>query len=131
MADKITMVTDPDDLGSDGFRVLLVDLDRTQEQTVSKTLTTVEADASIVVYIWKMADSVEWLLDKKSRSNLIIFNAGSVNQTVVGYMAAQPNSFYFSDLRDLNISADRRIQDPASCDDVFYNYIGKYERSFK
>lgn len=125
------MITQPDDLTSDGFRLLLVDLAREQEEIISRILTTVESGSSIIVYIWKSSDSIEWLLDKKSKCDLIVFNADSQNQTIVGYMAAQPISHYFSDLRDLNNANSRQILDLTQCQEVFENSIGKYERSFK
>ena len=131
MSDKITIITAPDDLLSDGFRLLLVDLDREHEEIVSKIMITTESDSAIIAYIWKISDSIEWLLDKKPKSDLIIFNARSQNQTVAGYMAAQPISHYFSDLRDLNNANSRQILDLTQCQEVFENSIGKYERSFK
>lgn len=131
MADKITIVSPPDDMYDDGFKVLFVDLDRSQEEIVSRSMITTDSDSPIIAYTWNYGADINWLLDKKTKANLIIFNAVSINQTIVGYMAAQPNSFYFSDLRDLNSSADKKIHDPANCGEIFLNYIGKYERSFK
>lgn len=131
MADNITMITAPDDLLADGFRMLLVDLDREHDEIVSRILVTIDTDHAIIAYIWKSRDSIEWLLDKRSKINLIIFNANSQNQTVVGYMAAQPISHYFSDLRDLNKANSKQILDLSQCQEVFENSIGKYERSFK
>ena len=42
-------------------------------------------------------------MDKKHKSDVIIFNADSENDLIVGYMAAQKNSYYFGNLKILNV----------------------------
>jgi hypothetical protein len=102
MKENIIAVTPPDDVLQDGDRLLLVDLTEEQMSIVSKALNEVETFTNVIFYIWKYGDDSEWLLDKKHKTNLIIFNADSGNQTVVGYMAAQSNSCYFGTLQTLN-----------------------------
>lgn len=104
MADKITVVTSPDDIQIDAFRILLVDLSHPQADLLSKTLLSLkESNSEIVTYFWKNGEDFSWLLDKKHKSDVIIFNADSENDILVGYMAAQKNSHYFGNLRNLNI----------------------------
>lgn len=131
MSDKIFLVTAPDDILDDGFRILLVDLTIQQNDLLSSTLTQLEVINKAVFYIWNTSDSVSWLLDKKQKSNLIIFNAESMNQTIVGYMAAHPNSHYLGTLRDLNISNRSTINDKESLVELLEKEIGKYEGLFK
>lgn len=113
MSDKILVVTAPDDSPIDGIRVLLVELNGEQSQIVSNALLTSDTKYSIITYAWKMGDSVEWLLDKKNKSDIIIFNADVQNngatELIIGYIAAQPQSYYFGTLRDLHLANDRAI----------------------
>jgi hypothetical protein len=113
VSDKILVVTAPDDSPIDGIRVLLVELNGEQSQIVSNALLTSDTKYSIITYAWKMGDSVEWLLDKKNKSDIIIFNADVQNngatELIIGYIAAQPQSYYFGTLRDLHLANDRAI----------------------
>lgn len=131
MSDKILLVTVPDDVIEDAFRILLVDLALDQNSFVSSVLTEVESRNKIVFYIWNESDPVSWLFDKKSKSNLIIFNAESNRQNIIGYMSAQPNSYYLGNLRDLNIINSSVLMDKELLVEILENEIGKYERLFK
>lgn len=131
MLDKIFLVTAPDDILEDGFRILLVDLTTEQNELISSILGQLEFINKAIFYIWHSTDLVEWLLDKKQKSNLIIFNAESANQTIAGYMTAQPNSHYLGTLRDLNISNRSIINDKEVLVELLEKEIGKYEGLFK
>ena len=88
----------------DGTRILAYDLTATQNNTVSQALREVEND--VIVYIAKSTDDPKWVLDKRQKCSILIFNAESENQTMVGYFAAQPNSYYLGNLmslKDVNI----------------------------
>lgn len=102
MSDKVIVATAPDDVLIDAFRLLLVDLDSVQSKTISDALLELSLDTSVVVYLWKSTDPMSWLLDKRSKANLIIFNADSTNDIIVGYMAAQKKSHYFGNLKLLS-----------------------------
>jgi hypothetical protein len=115
MTDSVILVTDPDDVQVDGLRLLLVDLNVDQNQIVSDALARSEGFGSIVSYIWRSGDSVDWLLDKKHKSDLIIFNADSENDIIIGYMAAQKYSYYFGTLKILSPANNRNIY---NADDV-------------
>jgi hypothetical protein len=109
MSDKVIVVTPPDDILIDGLRILLVDLTTEQSQIVSNALLAVNSPYSIVNYVWKTNDPVTWLLDKKSKSDVIIFNCDGASDIIIGYIAAQPNSYYFGILRDLHIANNSAI----------------------
>ena len=109
MNDKILVVTQPDDILLQGVRIAHVDLTDEQGSVVSAGLLTANISSNVINYVWKSGNSVEWLLDKLLKSDLILFNADSSNQTLVGWLAAQPNSFYFGNLKDLYLSNDRAI----------------------
>ena len=109
MTDKILVVTAPDDTLIDGIRVVLVELDQEQSQIVSNALLTANTRYSIITYAWKMGDSIEWLIDKKLKSDIVIFNADSGNELITGYIAAQPNSYYFGNLKSLAKANDSAI----------------------
>jgi hypothetical protein len=102
MSDKVIVATAPDDVLIDAFRLLLVDLNSVQSKTISDALLELSLDTNVVVYLWKSTDPVSWLLDKRSKANLIIFNADSTNDIIVGYMAAQKKSHYFGNLKLLS-----------------------------
>jgi len=115
MTDNVILVTDPDDIQVDGLRLLLVDLNIDQNQIVSDALAQSQGFGSIVSYIWRYGDSIDWLLDKKHKSDLIIFNADSENDNIIGYMAAQKYSYYFGILKNLSQVNNRNIY---NADDV-------------
>ncbi len=115
MTDSVILVTDPDDIQVDGLRLLLVDLNTDQNQIVSDSLAQSDGFSSIVSYIWRSGDSVDWLLDKKHKSDIIIFNADSENDIIIGYMSAQKYSYYFGTLKNLSPINNRNIY---NADDV-------------
>ena len=119
MTDKIVLVTPPDDVKTDGIRILLVDLTSAQTDLLSQALYLLPPSISVtgIIYNWHSTDNVEWLLDKKHKCDAIIFNAESENDLIVGYMAAQPNSYYIGNLKLLttvNTSAIYTIDQPLS-----------------
>jgi hypothetical protein len=118
MNDKIIAVTPPDDVLQDGGRLLLVDLTEDQMSVVSKAMGQIEEFNRIVLYIWTPQHDVEWLLDKKHKSDLIIFNADSFDQTLIGYLAAQPNSCYFGVLKSISNVNDYVINDSTQLIDI-------------
>ena len=109
MSDKILVVTAPDDTILDGVRILHVNLSEEQRQIVSNAMLSSEVSHTIINYVWNSNDPVSWLLDKKSKCNFILFNADSVLDLIVGYIAAHPQSYYFGTLRDLHLVNDRAI----------------------
>jgi hypothetical protein len=109
MSDKILVVTAPDDSTLDGIRILHIDLSEDQRQVVSNAMLNSTISQTIINYVWNSNDPVGWLLDKKSKCNVILFNADSAVDLIVGYMAAHPQSYYFGTLRDLHLVNDRAI----------------------
>lgn len=129
MTSKILVINSPDDVLDDGFRLLVVDLEKSQSEIISSVLLQI-AKSTIILYTWSNTENTSWLLDKKNKSDLIIFNAESLNQTIIGYISAQPNSYYFGTLRDLNIVNSNVILDKDSSLNIINNHIGNYERQF-
>jgi len=113
MTDKILVVTPPDDILLDGIRITHVGLTEEQSQIISSALMQTTLPHTIINYVWKMGDPVEWLLDKIPKSNLIIFNSDTeINgaiELILGWVAAQPQSYYFGILRDLHLANNRVI----------------------
>jgi len=113
MTDRILVVTPPDDILLQGIRILHVDLNEEQSSIVSNALMQTDLPHNIINYVWKMGDKVDWLLDKTTKSNLIIFNANGPSDpgldVILGWTAAQPQSYYFGRLRDLHQANDRVI----------------------
>jgi hypothetical protein len=126
MIDKIVLVTPPDDILVDGIRLLLVDVTIPQSQMVSSVLTQFETIPTVVAYMWSSGDSVDWLIDKKHKSDIIIFNADSDNDIVVGYLAAQPNSYYFGNLKLLSTVNRSAIYNTDQIYDLLEKLIGHY-----
>lgn len=124
----ITLITPPDDVFIDGFRLLLVDVSRDQSKTITEALGFLEKTPTIIVYVWNNEQTIEWLIDKKHKSDLIIFNAESENRELVGYMAAQNSSYYMGTLRPFEIINNRAIRDVKSCVEMFEKNIGIYDK---
>ena len=113
MTDKILVVTSPDDSLLDGIRILHVELTEEQRQLVSTAMLNTNTPCNIINYVWKMGDPISWLLDKHTKCDVILFNAdvqsnGAI-ELIIGYIAAQPQSYYFGTLRDLHLANDRAI----------------------
>jgi hypothetical protein len=103
MSNKVLLVTPSDDVLLDGIRILLVDLIPEQQQIISDALTQLVSIPNIILYVWNSTNDINWLLDKKSKSDTIIFNAANENDVIIGYMAAQSNSHYFGTLKILSM----------------------------
>lgn len=126
MADKVVLVTFPDDILIDGVRILLVDLTRDQSDIVSQSLTELETIPSVIVYSWKIGDPLNWLFDKMHKSQLIMFNAASDDQQLVGYFAGKPNAVYFGDIRALKLVNNSAVFDAEQCKEVLTKIFEKY-----
>jgi len=128
MVSKIILVTDPDDVLLDGIRLTLVNLSKEQNWIVSSALQKYEGLHNVIVYIQDEIFDPSWMLDKKNKSDLLIFNAESKNQTIVGYLSGLNNSYYFGTLRDLNKVNNRVLFTEDDCLEILNYTIGKYER---
>lgn len=111
MIDSITIVSPPDDFLIDGKRILCYDLTHEQSFTFSTYLKENSFEESLIIYTCKAFEDIEWLLDKKHKSDIIIFNAESQDTYMIGYLSAQPNSFYFGNLKSLAKCNNREITD--------------------
>ena len=127
MTGKVLVVTTPDDVMLDGFRLLLVDLDADQTKTISDSLLKISSDTSVITYMWGSNDDSYWLLDKKAKSDLIIFNANSQNELIVGYMAAQKNSHYFGTLKTLAPANAKAIYASEDCESLITFNLNNHE----
>lgn len=112
MSDRILIVTPPDDTLLQGIRVLHVELTDEQSSIVSTALMESKLQHTIINYVWKMGNRVDWLLDKIPKCDLIIFNAEvppNGTDIIIGWVAAQSKSVYFGNLKDLHMANDRAI----------------------
>lgn len=132
MSDKILVVTPPDDTLINGIRILHVELNEEQSMIVSSALMNSNTQHTVVNYVWKMGDSVEWLMDKVIKSDFILFNADRPNngatELIIGYIAAQPNSYYFGNLRDLNLVNKSVIYNSDQIINILENHTNKNAR---
>jgi hypothetical protein len=132
MSDKILVVTPPDDTLINGVRILHVELNEEQSVIVSSALMNSNTQHTVVNYVWKMGDPVEWLLDKVLKSDFILFNADSPNNgatdLIIGYIAAQPNSYYFGNLRALNLVNSSVIYNSDQIINILENHTNKNAR---
>lgn len=126
---SVTVITPPDDILDDANRLLLVDLSVEQLELVSNALIDLDFDDRLITYIWKIGEDISWLIDKKLKSNIVIFNAESENQLIVGYMIGKKNSFYLGNLRDLNIINNSRINDKQELVDILNKVISNEQIS--
>jgi hypothetical protein len=112
MTDRILVVTPPDDILLDGIRITHVDLTEEQSSIISTALINSTLPHTIINYVWKMGNRVDWLLDKIAKSDLIIFNPHDSDpgkDMIIGWTTAQPQSYYFGTLKDLHLANDRVI----------------------
>lgn len=113
MTDRILIATPPDDTLIQGIRITHVHLSEEQNSIVSEALLQSKIPYTIINYSWKMGNRVDWLLDKISKSDLVIFNAQAENngaiELIIGWVAAQPQSYYFGTLKDLHLVNDHAI----------------------
>lgn len=126
MIDKIVLVTEPDDIVVDGFRILLVDLTNEQSQIISDAINKLNFTSNVIIYVANIS-SVEWLIDKKHKSKIIIFNADSTNELLTGYLAAQPNAYYIGNLKIFGKVNKRVIYSVDEVVDIINKTIGHYE----
>ena len=129
MSNQITLVTAPDDVLHPALRILLVDLSKEQTQIVSEALMSFDKIPSIVTYVWSATDSEEWLVDKRLKSQVVFFNAASEKPEIIGYLSAQPNTYYFGTLKSLAFINNRTIYSTEDFKDIIAKQITKYEQS--
>ena len=112
MSDRILIVTPPDDTLLQGIRILHVELSDEQSSIVSTALLESKLPHTLINYVWKMGNRVDWLLDKIPKCDIILFNAEvppNGADIIIGWTAAQPQSYYFGNLKDLHLANDRAI----------------------
>ena len=129
MSNKVLLVTSPDDVAIDALRILLVGLNDDQSSIVSDALTNLEQLPETVVYVAGDQESAAWLVDKKQKSDLIIFNAEMDNGELVGYLAAQPNAYFFGNMRYIGITTKRALFDRHQAEELLKEKITEHERS--
>ena len=111
MKNRITVVTAPDDVLMDGKRILAYSLSVEQKKMISDLLYNFEQHANTIIYVANGQEDPRWVLDKKQKCSIIIFNAETINQTMVGYLSAQTNSYYFGELRTLSSVNNNKINE--------------------
>lgn len=116
MTEQVLIITEPDDTLLDGYRILLTDLTSEQSQVVSQSLLNIKLSNTVILYSWNSTDSINWLLDKKSKCDLLLFNADSNNDILIGYLSAQHNSYYFGNLRLLSGANNSRLYAQEDCE---------------
>lgn len=126
VTDKIIIVTPPDDIQVEGLRLLLVNLTSEQTQIITTVFNRLKVIPTIITYIWKNYDDIEWLFDKKHKSLLIMFNADDNNDLIVGFLAAQKNSYYFGTLKSLKSINNNVIYDADQLFEIMEKFINKY-----
>lgn len=128
MTDQVLIITEPDDTLLDSYRMLLVNLTPEQSQVVSASLLTMSLSRRVVLYSWNSTNTVAWLLDKKAKCDSILFNADSNNDIIVGYLAAQPNSYYFGDLKSLAGVNNSQLYAQQDCQELLEYMITKNDK---
>lgn len=112
MSDQILVITPPDDTLLQGIRILHVELTEEQSSLVSAALLQSALPHTLINYVWKMGNPVPWLLDKIPKCDIILFNADvppNGTDIIIGWTAAQPQSYYFGNLKDLHLANNRAI----------------------
>jgi hypothetical protein len=131
IGNKLLLVTPPDDTNIDGLRILLVGISHDKTNLISTALTQLPSIPNTVLYMWAAGNDISWLMDKKNKSHLIIFDAENLPGELIGYFSAQLNSYYFGHLRDLGIINNNSILDVDQCYQLLENTITTYEKSIR
>lgn len=129
MSDRVLLVSPPDDVFEDALRILLIDLTKDQSDLFSQSLLSKKNIPNTVIYSWSLTDDSNWLFDKSLKSNLVIFNADSENQTLVGYFAGKRNSCYFGNLKTLHIINKSAIYDVHQCGELLERTFETYGKT--
>ena len=111
MSDQVIVVTPPDDILIEANRILLFDPTVEQTQLISQSLASLEFDVTVIFYIWRSGDDLDWLLDKALKYDLLILNAETIEQTMLGYLFSKPNSYYIGNIRSLSSLKNNQIND--------------------
>jgi len=125
--DQVLLVSSPDDVALEGVRLLIVGLTPEQSNIVSSALTSLETIPRVILYVWNEEEPIAWLTDKIYKSQTTIFNADSVDQTLVGYLAGRQSSYYFGTLKSLSQINNSVIFDVDTCQQVLINIFNKYK----
>lgn len=129
MSDKIVLVSAPDDVAYDGVRMLFVDLNEQQSEIMSQSLLSLNNIPRVIAYTWHVGEDVDWVIDKARKSDVIVFNANSDDQTLIGYFAGKHNAYYFGTLRSLSKVNSSVIFDFGQCSELFMDTIEKHGQS--
>lgn len=127
MSNKIVIITPPDDVQYDGVRILLAGLTNEQSKLISDALTKLESTPTVIVYLVNYSDDISWIMDKKHKSDLIIFNADGDNDVIIGYMSAQPNSHYLGTLKLLAGVNNSAIYSEEQVSQILEDTVKHYE----
>ena len=131
IGNKLLLVTPPDDILTEGLRILLVGISHDRTNLISSALTQLPSIPNTILYMWASGNDIAWLMDKKAKSQLIIFDAETLSGELIGYFSAQINSYYFGHLRDLGIINNNSILDVDQCYQILENAITTYEKSVR
>lgn len=131
IGNKLLLVTPPDDILTEGLRILLVGISHDKTNLISSALTQLPSIPNTILYMWASGNDIAWLMDKKAKSQLIIFDAETLSGELIGYFSAQINSYYFGHLRDLDIINNNSILDVDQCYQILENAITTYEKSVR
>ncbi len=127
MNNQVIIATYPDDILIDGFRLLTFDLTVEQSKLISDSLLEANFSDTVILYNWKFGENIDWLLDKKNKSDVIIFNADSIDQTLVGYLAAQKNSYFMGTLKSLGLVNKKAIYSSEDLKTLLDSKLNNYE----
>lgn len=131
MTAKILVITPPDDTHLSGIRILHVNLSDEQSKIVSQGLLESNVSVNMINYVWNSTQDLDWLLNVKLKSNIIIFNADANDEhnslMLNGFIAADQKSYYFGILRDLHRINDRVLLNSNEVITLLEDEAKKYE----
>lgn len=104
-------MTPPDDVLVDAKRILLFDPTIEQTQLISSCLSSNNFECDIVFYIWRSGEDIDWLLDKILKYDIVILNADTDHQSMLGYLFSKPDSYYMGNIRSLSKLKNSAIND--------------------
>lgn len=123
---KINLITNPDIIYSDTYKVLLISPSDTLRKDFQQNFLAT-FDGPLDVYIYEANDPIEWLLNVFSLSNLCIIDCDNVKgdlRNLIGYFISKDKTYW---LTNTSISVYNYISSNRIYDLSFLITGGKFE----
>lgn len=111
----VTVITPPDKLFNNSYKILLISPGVDVRKNLSKILETSTKNVNIYLYD-EDGNNIDWLLENLNQCDICIFDIDNVNpivQKFAGFIISNPRTFYLTNdhLTPYNLLSANRIYD--------------------